>query len=189
MDAGLSAVLGATVGAVGTGGAAAITALLSRSQVRFQVDAEHERVLRDSRRIAYAALVEALTRAMQATRQCDFSVRAYHAAGETRRQESQEQITAEQEEANRLHRALEPHQALVIIEGPTEIALAATEAQRSLTQYALSVTQYLYALNLGEPADTHQAEVNQHRDAAMHRQKEFEFAASRVLATRKQSTA
>lgn len=37
MDAGLAAVLGATVGAVGTGGAAAIGAVPGRSQTRMQV--------------------------------------------------------------------------------------------------------------------------------------------------------
>ncbi|MGW6951126.1 integrase [Streptomyces xanthophaeus] len=40
MDAGMAAVLGATVGALGTGGAAVVAALLARSQVKIQVQAD-----------------------------------------------------------------------------------------------------------------------------------------------------
>ncbi|MFF7935581.1 hypothetical protein [Streptomyces sp. NPDC007940] len=58
MDAGLAAVLGATVGAVGTGGAGIVAALLARSQARSQLHAEHARIIREPRRAAYVAFTE-----------------------------------------------------------------------------------------------------------------------------------
>jgi hypothetical protein len=55
MDAGLAAVLGATVGALGTAVAGATAALLSRSAARHQVRTETLRALRESRRGTYAS--------------------------------------------------------------------------------------------------------------------------------------
>ncbi|MEW1699426.1 MULTISPECIES: hypothetical protein [unclassified Streptomyces] len=54
MDAGLAAVLGAAVGALGTAVTGATAALLSRSAARHQVRAETLRVLREARRSTYA---------------------------------------------------------------------------------------------------------------------------------------
>jgi hypothetical protein len=58
MDAGLAAVLGAAVGTIGTGGAAAITSLVNRSQSRMQLEAEHKRILLEPRRNTYIAFTE-----------------------------------------------------------------------------------------------------------------------------------
>ncbi|MBT2404578.1 MULTISPECIES: hypothetical protein [unclassified Streptomyces] len=58
MDAGLAAVLGATVGALGTGATGLAAALLSRNTARHQVKAESMRALRDSRRATYLAFAE-----------------------------------------------------------------------------------------------------------------------------------
>ncbi|MYW08550.1 hypothetical protein GT034_09355 [Streptomyces sp. SID2563] len=55
MDAGLAAVLGATVGAVGTAAAGATAAFLSRSTTRHQVRIETLRALRESRRATYTS--------------------------------------------------------------------------------------------------------------------------------------
>ncbi|MET8747828.1 hypothetical protein [Streptomyces sp. NPDC004728] len=58
MDAGLAAVLGATVGALGTAATGATAALLSRSTARHQARSETLRVLRESRRAAYTSFAE-----------------------------------------------------------------------------------------------------------------------------------
>ncbi|WP_331758147.1 hypothetical protein [Streptomyces anulatus] len=59
MDSGLAAVLGATVGALGTGATGPAAALLARSTARHQVQAENMRALRESRRATYLAFAEA----------------------------------------------------------------------------------------------------------------------------------
>ncbi|MGW4272702.1 hypothetical protein [Streptomyces similanensis] len=58
MNAGLAAVLGAMVGALGTGATGLAAALLSRNTARHQVKAESMRALRDSRRATYLAFAE-----------------------------------------------------------------------------------------------------------------------------------
>lgn len=58
MDAGLAAVLGATVGALGTAATGAAAAFLSRSTARHQVRTETLRALRESRRATYATYAE-----------------------------------------------------------------------------------------------------------------------------------
>ncbi|MFD5899628.1 hypothetical protein [Streptomyces sp. NPDC060366] len=60
MDAGLAAVLGATVGAVGTAAAGATAALLSRSTARHQVRTETLRALRESRRATYVSYAKTI---------------------------------------------------------------------------------------------------------------------------------
>ncbi|MEV0580938.1 hypothetical protein [Streptomyces sp. NPDC050392] len=64
MDAGLAAVLGATVGALGTAAAGATAALLSRSTARHQVKTESLRALREARRATYASFAETADRYM-----------------------------------------------------------------------------------------------------------------------------
>ncbi|MBZ4016256.1 hypothetical protein [Streptomyces purpurogeneiscleroticus] len=58
MDAGLAAVLGTTVGAIGTPATGATAALLSRSTARDQVRTETLRALREARRATYAGFAE-----------------------------------------------------------------------------------------------------------------------------------
>ncbi|MGW1108014.1 hypothetical protein [Streptomyces sp. NPDC002540] len=58
MDAGLAAVLGATVGALGTAATGATAALLSRSTVRHQARTETLRALREARRTTYTNYAE-----------------------------------------------------------------------------------------------------------------------------------
>lgn len=58
MDAGLAAVLGAIVGAVGTGATGVATALLGRSAARHQTQIETLRTLRESRKAAYLTFAE-----------------------------------------------------------------------------------------------------------------------------------
>jgi hypothetical protein len=58
MDAGLAAVLGASVGALGTGMTGLTVALLARNTAHRQVKAEAMRVLRESRRATYITFAE-----------------------------------------------------------------------------------------------------------------------------------
>lgn len=58
MDAGLAAVLGATVGALGTAATGATAALLSRSTARHQARTEALRALREARRATYTNFAE-----------------------------------------------------------------------------------------------------------------------------------
>ncbi|WNI27300.1 hypothetical protein [Streptomyces sp. ITFR-16] len=60
MDAGLAAVLGATVGALGTAMTGATAAFLSRSTARHQVRTDTLRTLRDARRATYAGYAKAI---------------------------------------------------------------------------------------------------------------------------------
>ncbi|MFI2292896.1 hypothetical protein [Streptomyces niveus] len=60
MDAGLAAVLGATVGALGTAVAGTTAAFFSRSTARDQARTEALRVLRESRRSAYASYAKTI---------------------------------------------------------------------------------------------------------------------------------
>ncbi|MEU5610502.1 hypothetical protein AB0H03_17505 [Streptomyces sparsogenes] len=60
MDAGLAAVLGAAVGALGTAVTGATAALLSRSTARHQVRTETLRALRESRRATYASYAKTI---------------------------------------------------------------------------------------------------------------------------------
>ena len=60
MDAGLAAILGATVGALGTAITGATAALLSRSTTRHRVRTETLRVLRESRRTTYASYAKTI---------------------------------------------------------------------------------------------------------------------------------
>lgn len=60
MDAGLAAVLGATVGALGTAVTGATAAFLSRSTVRHQVRTETLRALREARRATYAGYAKTI---------------------------------------------------------------------------------------------------------------------------------
>ncbi|MDI3408376.1 hypothetical protein [Streptomyces cavernicola] len=62
MDAGLAAVLGATVGALGTATAGATAALLSRSATRHQVRTDALRALRESRRTTYVSYATTVDR-------------------------------------------------------------------------------------------------------------------------------
>ncbi|MFF9077754.1 hypothetical protein ACF1FX_36465 [Streptomyces sp. NPDC014646] len=58
MDAGLAAVLGATVGALGTAATGATAAPLSRSTARHQTRTETLRALREARRTTYTNYAE-----------------------------------------------------------------------------------------------------------------------------------
>jgi hypothetical protein len=60
MDAGLAAILGATVGALGTAVTGATAALLSRSTARHQVRTETLRALRESRRATYVGYAKTI---------------------------------------------------------------------------------------------------------------------------------
>lgn len=59
MDQGLSAVLGATVGVLGTLGTASLTYAAARHQVRDQSRVDHRRLLREERQAAYLELISA----------------------------------------------------------------------------------------------------------------------------------
>ncbi|MER6237703.1 hypothetical protein ABT185_16815 [Streptomyces clavifer] len=60
MDAGLAAVLGATVGALGTAATGTAAALLSRSAARHQAKTESLRALRESRRATYVSYAKTI---------------------------------------------------------------------------------------------------------------------------------
>ncbi|GAA4991787.1 hypothetical protein [Streptomyces hyderabadensis] len=136
MDAGLAAVLGAAVGAVGTGGAGVIAALLARSQARSQILAEHVRLIREPRKATYVAFVEACReehdRLDNACQLLDLHLNSPIVAVREERYEGARNLYDASTEARR---ALKHLEAQVYIEGPPSVISAAVDLSASLTDF------------------------------------------------------
>ncbi|WP_314175707.1 hypothetical protein [Streptomyces winkii] len=150
MDSGLAAVLGATVGAVGTGGAGIIAALLARSQTRSQLTAEYARFIREPRKAAYTAYAEASFRAHN--RLAEAGARLTIAA---RREESEQRTTqylaparTDLEDVVNGHADLEHLYGQVVVEGPAPLTSTAVTLTVSLSQHQGQVLTCLKALEL-----------------------------------------
>ncbi|MFB7713611.1 hypothetical protein [Streptomyces sp. NPDC056105] len=184
MDSGLAAVLGAAVGAIGTGSAAIATALLGRSQTRLQVQAEHHRILRDARRVAYARLAEALAASSLAVQQCERTLLIIHTVvpvPETNWGEHLLRAEEEFAEASRLHAAIKGPQALVSIEGPEEVSLSAAKASSDIVDQRHAVIQVIRVMAAGGRADDLLAGIEGLRAEAIRSQHAYQKIASRFL--------
>ncbi|MEU8032616.1 hypothetical protein AB0C13_28935 [Streptomyces sp. NPDC049099] len=136
MDAGLAAVLGAAVGAAGTGGAGVIAALLARSQARSQILAEHVRLIREPRKATYVAFIEACRdehdRLGKACQLLDLHLNSPNSAASEERYERARTLYEASDEARR---ALKHLEAQVYIEGPPSVISAAVDLGASLTDF------------------------------------------------------
>ncbi|MFD1828558.1 hypothetical protein ACFSJS_02620 [Streptomyces desertarenae] len=183
MDAGLAALLGAAVGALGTGGAALATGLLGRGQARTQLRAEHVRLLREPRRSAYVAFaqcfqevhalhseaVKSASEVMEAeepdrSRLLDAADEAYARAGE------------------RLHGELQLRQSAVTVEGPPALTAAAFEAEGALLVSRAEVYRWVRVLRQGTATEEHERAAEDALLAVHHHIVSFLNAASAVLA-------
>ncbi|MFG2469188.1 hypothetical protein ACGFXB_27540 [Streptomyces canus] len=144
MDAGLAAVLGATVGAIGTGGAALATSLLNRSQARLQLLVEHERFLREPRRDAYVAYAESISKindlitAIRGT-----MLRIPRTGSQEERQEFLDQISRKLEEVSDLDDGNHRLMTTVFIEGPEVMQNYATSVGGSCTVTLAALRRWL----------------------------------------------
>lgn len=178
MDAGLAALLGAVVGAIGTGGAGVTAALLARSQARMQVLAEHARLIREPRKNAYIAYITACLaehdRLSEARR--DLVVGSEISSGAEERFEEAEQLFRESTEAQA---ELEHLEAQVYVEGPKTVIDAAVELGGKLTDFRHAVLDALHA-ERPVPSDLIEAAAEK-RSEAYGAYIDFLYAASDVM--------
>ncbi|MYW47917.1 hypothetical protein [Streptomyces sp. SID161] len=137
MDAGLAAVLGATVGAAGTGGAGIVAALLARSQARSQLQAEHARIIREPRRAAYAGFAEV---ALKDHKQLSKAVNNLLVAAQTIPPHSREEfLTAAQQlyDSVQANENEQDHRfARVVVEGPQRVTDGAVEFRGAFADFS-----------------------------------------------------
>jgi hypothetical protein len=183
MDAGVAALLGAAVGALGTGGAAVVTGLLGRGQARTQLRAEHVRLLREPRRAAYVAFA-----------QCFQEVHALHteaaksssdATDATEPDRSRLLSGAEEAYARageRLYGEFQLRQSAVAVEGPPALTTAAFEAEGALLTSRGEVYRWIRASRLGTATEEHERAAEDALLAVHHPLVSFLNAASAALA-------
>jgi len=159
MDSGLAAVLGAAVGALGTGGATIVTGLLGRAQARMQLKAEHVRILREPRRAAYSAFAECLQRiyALHAI-EGQFAATAAGAEGLQREESLQEARRAYQQAGDLFHGELQRLQSSVTVEGPPSVTEAALRAGSALLNERGTLHRWIRFLENGTAAEEHERE-------------------------------
>ncbi|MFI1253307.1 hypothetical protein ACH4U6_05785 [Streptomyces netropsis] len=152
MDAGIAAVLGAAVGAIGTGGAGVAAALIGRSQSRQQIQAESLRLLREPRKTVYVAYAEACRRQLEvlsSTRE-RLVIHLSTQAEDEAHASSLDTATSHVEEATSQEVVLEHLQAQVYIEGPRSVIDAATELGDALDQFLSAADQAVEAMQGGQ---------------------------------------
>lgn len=182
MDAGLAAVLGATVGAVGTGGASIVAALLSRSQTLMQVRAEHLRALREPRKGTYAAFAE------QWSARFDLVTDGWielELAAENRDSSEYTELMSNasrlRTEATNASGLVDRTQALVYVEGPESVTNTAIHAASALTTLAGHFHRSLVSVQNGEPLEDQAERYEALHADAHHKFLDFLYAAADTL--------
>ncbi|MFD0213445.1 hypothetical protein ACFVH9_31210 [Streptomyces hirsutus] len=182
MDSGVAAVLGATVGAIGTGGAAVVAAMLARSQVRMQIRAEHRRSLRDPRKAAYVAFAECWRNRLELTSNAWIELQlAADRRGEPELEGLLRAAYAYREEADSLSTALEHAQAVIYVEGPRAVTEAANEASGQLVVFRRKVHDAFIAIQNEVSVDNLSEGCSESRSDAYSAYLRFLHAASDVL--------
>lgn len=150
MDAGLAAVLGAAVGALGTGGAAVVTGLLGRGQARTQLRAEHARLLRESRRSAYVSFAQSFQEVLALHAKVAQSASAAVEAEEPDRSRLLSDADGAYTQAGeQLHSELQQQQSAVLVEGPPALTAAAFEAESALLASRVELYRWIRGLERG----------------------------------------
>lgn len=184
MDAGIAAVLGAAVGAIGTGGAGIGAALLGRSQARSQLKAEHARSLREPRRAAYMAFAETMVK--------DHNVLS-NAAGHLQVVARNAHPDAREELLNRARESydsLEPNidhhahrYAQIVVAGPPEVSSAASSARSAFIEFKSQVFHSMIELRRSQGSDPDMAEsLSESLQSSHKRYLDFVHAAARAMA-------
>ncbi|MFB6962239.1 hypothetical protein ACFCYB_35995 [Streptomyces sp. NPDC056309] len=146
MDSGVAAVLGAAVGAVGTGGAAVIAAILARSQARIQMQADYVRMLREPRKASYVAYVEAHDEVTKLLHQVFvLLMRDPEISDPDIRAQRREEAENVYNEADNGSRGIDRLRAALVVEGPASVAGSASVADLALEEYKNAVMAWLHA--------------------------------------------
>ncbi|MER5386858.1 hypothetical protein ABT040_42620 [Streptomyces sp. NPDC002688] len=182
MDAGLAAVLGATVGAVGTGGAGIVAALLARSQGRSQLSAEYARFIREQRKAAYTAYMETVLKEHERLRDASAHLQmAAHAEGDDRA-EAVRAAWPEYRAVQEQWADLERRYAEVAVEGPPAITQSALQISGALNDYGNHVLACLQAFaGGGSPASDDLAQLTEVHNASHDAHRAFLRQASEVI--------
>ncbi|MFJ1730192.1 hypothetical protein [Streptomyces sp. NPDC088254] len=145
MDAGLAAVLGAAVGAIGSGGAAFATGLWAGRQTRWQVDGqqtiareqvrfEHLKDRREPRSVAYSALIAFM---QNLSTDAHAALHALLAEEDDKVREFEDSLTTRRTELNSVF-------ARVCVEGPEGIVTPATTEYRHARDFTFRVNLMSY---------------------------------------------
>ncbi|WP_411090056.1 hypothetical protein [Streptomyces sp. 061-3] len=144
MDAGLAAVLGATVGALGTGGAGIITALFSRSQARLQIRAEHARLLREPRKATYVVYAAAARKLYETLDDAETELSSWSTDNLDEREEALRIATEMYRDAEAQESAWDHLEAQVYIEGPIDVTDAAIDLGASMVDFMGAIASCIY---------------------------------------------
>lgn len=143
MDAGVAAVLGAAVGAIGTGGAGAIAALSSRSQARLQLRAEHTRMVREPRKSTYVAYAEMSKKAYDYITAAERKIKIMSQVSIAAADELIEQAREAYDTATEVIDLLQHAEAKVYVEGPPTVRSSAIRFSGALTDFRSAVLDAL----------------------------------------------
>ncbi|MFF0097397.1 hypothetical protein ACFYSF_46975 [Streptomyces canus] len=153
MDAGIAAVLGAVVGALGTGGAGVTAALLAKSQVRMQIQAEHARMIREPRKQAYASYAEEAKKDYERLTEAQLALEIA-ARHELRREESLTKVGALIDESfEHTNTVLETWEAQVYMEGPHAVVQATVRLDTAFVELRSVLLENHDKIEDGEDAD------------------------------------
>jgi hypothetical protein len=148
MDAGLAAVLGAVVGAIGTGGAGIAAALLARSQSRLQLQVEVAQAMREPRKAIFVAYAEGCRQEHEELQNALSHVQEIAAPEAT----TDEQQTSIDEVERHLTASINKSadrahvQAQVEIEGPEQVIDAAIKLSVRLNAFHNAVIQAFWGI-------------------------------------------
>ncbi|MEY9994237.1 hypothetical protein ABIE67_006269 [Streptomyces sp. V4I8] len=183
MDAGFAAVLGAAVGAIGTGGAGITAALLARSQTKLQLRAEHVRMIREPRKVTYVAYTEVARKLHDFMSEAvsKFYGMASHSHGITEDEVSEvralyDQVVATQSEFDHT-------QAQIYVEGPPSVRKAAITLGSKLSDFRGGIFDRLCDLERRQivPAIEQVDALKEARSAAHRAYLDFLYSASEAI--------
>ncbi|MGW9595074.1 hypothetical protein ACWHLZ_32845 [Streptomyces chartreusis] len=146
MDSGLAAVLGATVGALGTGGAAAIAAFLGRSQTRMQLQVDLQKSLREPRRAAYVAYAEGFRHSFELYQDAKRKLELAIEFPNTRTEDLENSRHLFQQAFDK-QKELEHQESVIYVEGPSEVTSAVVKAGANLGKYRSALLQALHSVD------------------------------------------
>ncbi|MFJ7293595.1 hypothetical protein [Streptomyces collinus] len=167
MDAGLAAVLGAAVGALGTGGAAITAAVITKSQARLQLRAEYARSLREPRKVAYVALAEVAIKFRSHLTTACAAVRV-GADNEPGLATPTVEARAAYDHLSELAATVDHLRAAVDVEGPVDVRLAAAVLARDMAAVRNHLIDQVHALEAGARPTNEAATKAQELQEAVH---------------------
>jgi hypothetical protein len=183
MDAGLAALLGAMVGAIGSSGAAIATSLLSRGQTRMKIRAEHVHMLQEPRRNAYIAFAECTQKIHDLyTGAKQSAALAAEAEGVQRIEKIREAEGGYSQAGDLFYGQLPQVLARVTVEGPAYVTEAALLAEEALLADRGDLHRWIRSLENGTANKEHENESEGAHLTAGRTRLDFLNRASQALA-------